>query len=76
MAIDFEPFRPINTSLYLCDNRFHTEALASLLESDATFGFIVMDGRYELGIELVFFLTAHQYLLVCFQWCSFWNSFW
>ena len=24
--IDFEPFRPINTSLYLCDNKFHTEA--------------------------------------------------
>ena len=25
--IDFEPFTPINTSLYLCDNKFHTEAL-------------------------------------------------
>ena len=25
--IDFEPFKPINTSLYLCDNKFHTEAL-------------------------------------------------
>ena len=23
--IDFEPFRPINTSLYLRDNKFHTE---------------------------------------------------
>ena len=23
--IDFEPFKPINTSLYLCDNNFHTE---------------------------------------------------
>ena len=22
---DFEPFKPINTSLYLCDNKFHTE---------------------------------------------------
>ena len=22
--IDFEPFKPINTSLYLCDNKFHT----------------------------------------------------
>ena len=32
--IDFEPFKPINTSLYLCDNKFHTEALAELLESD------------------------------------------
>lgn len=25
--IDFEPFKPVNTSLYLCDNKFHTEAL-------------------------------------------------
>lgn len=25
VTIDFEPFRPINTSLYLCDNKFHTE---------------------------------------------------
>ena len=23
--IDFEPFKPINTSLYLCDNKLHTE---------------------------------------------------
>ena len=28
--IDFEPFRPINTSLYLCDNKFHTEVNAKL----------------------------------------------
>jgi peptide chain release factor subunit 1 len=46
--IDFEPFRPINTSLYLCDNRFHTEALAELLESDDRYGFIVMDGNGTL----------------------------
>ncbi|KAM0790728.1 Eukaryotic peptide chain release factor subunit 1 [Microbotryomycetes sp. NB124-2] len=45
---DFEPFKPINTSLYLCDNKFHTEALAELLESDAKFGFIVMDGHGAL----------------------------
>jgi peptide chain release factor subunit 1 len=25
--IDFEPFKPVNTSLYLCDNKFHTEPL-------------------------------------------------
>lgn len=43
--IDFEPFRPINTSLYLCDNKFHTEPLNELLEDDDTFGFIVMDGN-------------------------------
>uniref|UniRef100_A0A803NUJ6 Eukaryotic peptide chain release factor subunit 1 n=1 Tax=Cannabis sativa TaxID=3483 RepID=A0A803NUJ6_CANSA len=38
------PFKPINTSLYICDKRFHTEALSHLLESDDTFGFIIMDG--------------------------------
>jgi peptide chain release factor subunit 1 len=43
--IDFEPFKPINTSLYLCDNKFHTEALHELLQSDDKFGFIVMDGN-------------------------------
>jgi peptide chain release factor subunit 1 len=42
--IDFEPFKPINTSLYLCDNKFHTEALNELLESDDKFGFVIMDG--------------------------------
>lgn len=26
---DFEPFQPINTSLYLCDNKFHTEVQPS-----------------------------------------------
>jgi peptide chain release factor subunit 1 len=46
--IDFEPFKPINTSLYLCDNKFHTEALNELLESDDKFGFIVMDGSGAL----------------------------
>lgn len=46
--IDFEPFKPINTSLYLCDNKFHTEALSELLESDQKYGFIVMDGSGSL----------------------------
>lgn len=33
--IDFEPFKPINTSLYLCDNKFHTEARAEAATSAA-----------------------------------------
>lgn len=45
MTIDFEPFKPINTSLYLCDNKFHTQPLKDLLESDSKYGFIVMDGN-------------------------------
>lgn len=46
--IDFEPFKPINTSLYLCDNKFHTEALQALLCDDSKFGFIIMDGNGSL----------------------------
>lgn len=46
--IDFEPFKPINTSLYLCDNKFHTEALQALLADDNRFGFIIMDGNGAL----------------------------
>jgi peptide chain release factor 1 len=38
----------LRRSLYLCDNKFHTEALSELLESDARFGFIVMDGNGTL----------------------------
>ena len=48
VSIDFQPFKPINTSLYLCDNKFHVEALKELLESDDQFGFIIMDGNGAL----------------------------
>merc|ERR1711934_481134 len=48
VTIDFEPFKPINTSLYFCDNKFHTEALQALLQSDDKFGFIIMDGNGTL----------------------------
>jgi len=48
VSFDFEPHKPINTSLYLCDNKFHTEALSELLESDSKFGFIIMDGNGTL----------------------------
>ncbi|KAK1442239.1 peptide chain release factor subunit 1 [Babesia gibsoni] len=48
VSLDFEPFKPINTSLYLCDNKFHVEALKELLESDDKFGFIIMDGNGAL----------------------------
>lgn len=46
--IDLEPFKAINTSLYLCDNKFHTEALVALLADDNKFGFIIMDGNGAL----------------------------
>eukprot|EP01068_Selenidium_serpulae_P018561 Selendium_serpulae@DN6466_c1_g1_i3.p2 len=45
LSIDMEPFKPVNTSLYHCDNKFHVEPLKELLESDDVFGFIVTDGN-------------------------------
>ena len=44
VSIDFEPFKPVNNFLYMCDSRFHTEDLKYLLESEDKFGFIVFDG--------------------------------
>ncbi|OAG31904.1 peptide chain release factor subunit 1 [Nematocida displodere] len=48
VCFDIEPVRPINTSLYLCDSRFHVEALINLMEDDYKFGFIIMDGHGAL----------------------------
>ncbi|GMM41034.1 hypothetical protein FOG51_02540 [Hanseniaspora uvarum] len=48
VTYDIEPYKPINTTLYLCDNKFHTEVLSELLEADDKFGFIVMDGQGTL----------------------------
>mmetsp|Transcript_115416 Transcript_115416/g.172449 ORF Transcript_115416/g.172449 Transcript_115416/m.172449 type:complete len:144 (+) Transcript_115416:313-744(+) len=48
LTISFEPFRPINTSLYFCDNKFHVEDLRCLLDNDNPIGFIVIDGSGAL----------------------------
>lgn len=48
LTLDIEPFKPVSRSLYLCDNKFHTEELRRMLESDDKFGFIVMDGSGSL----------------------------
>jgi peptide chain release factor subunit 1 len=48
VTIDLQPFKSINTSLYLCDNKFDTTVLKELLENDEKFGFIVMDGNGAL----------------------------
>lgn len=48
VTYDIEPFKPINTSLYLCDNKFHTEILFSLFENDDKIGFIIVDGKGAL----------------------------
>jgi len=45
LCVDFEPFKPIGTTMYLCDNKFHCEDLQELLEGDDQFGFLIMDGN-------------------------------
>lgn len=45
LSIDFEPFKPINKSMYLCDNKFHVEDLKVLLETDEKYGFVIIDGN-------------------------------
>ena len=44
VLFDIEPFRPINTSLYMCDSKFHVDCLNQLIQDQETFGFIVMNG--------------------------------
>ncbi len=44
LTLDIEPFKPVSRSLYLCDNKFHTDELHRMLESDEKFGFIIVDG--------------------------------
>ena len=43
--IDFEPFRPINLSMYDCNSKFNLDEIKKeLLMNEPPFGFIVVDG--------------------------------
>ena len=46
--IDIEPHKPINNSLYMCDNKFHVEPLIELYNDEEKFGFLIMDGSGSL----------------------------
>lgn len=46
--VDLIPYKEINTSLYMCDNKFHTDVLNNLLDTHETYGFIIMDGHGTL----------------------------
>ena len=52
LNFDFEPFRPINQSLYFCGGKFQTEPLKILLHDDDKFGFVVVDGNGALFATL------------------------
>lgn len=47
-----EPIKPINTSLYMCDSRFHVESLLGLFEDDTKYGFVIVDGHGTLFATL------------------------
>ncbi|KAI6189614.1 Eukaryotic peptide chain release factor subunit 1 [Aphelenchoides bicaudatus] len=53
--IDFEPFKPINTSLYLCDNKFHTEALQCNISIEPKIITIIALAAQKLEAELLSF---------------------
>lgn len=52
VAYGIEPLKPVNTSLYMCDSRFHVEDLLGLFEDEAKYGFVVMDGHGTLFATL------------------------
>ena len=52
IMVDFEPFRAINTSVYLCDSKFHLNFLKELLNTKVIYGFIIVDGNGALFATL------------------------
>ena len=51
-TLDFEPFRPVLSYQYRCENKFVTDGLNYLLEDDEKFGFIIVDGGGALFATL------------------------
>ena len=51
-TLDFEPFRPVQSYQYRCENKFVTDGLNFLLEDDEKFGFIIVDGGGALFATL------------------------
>lgn len=50
--VDFEPFKPINISIYSCESRFNTGPLRSVLECESAFGFLIVDGQGALYAKI------------------------
>lgn len=48
ILFEIEPFKQINTSLYICDNKFHLEPLKAILDDGEKYGFIIVDGSGAL----------------------------
>ncbi|KAI4292919.1 peptide chain release factor subunit 1 [Pancytospora philotis] len=52
LTYGIEPVKPINTSLYMCDSRFHVNDLLDLFEDEPKYGFVVIDGHGTLFATL------------------------
>lgn len=52
ISLGITPFKAVNTSLYLCDSKFHVDDLLSLFEDEERFGFVVMDGHSTIFAAL------------------------
>ncbi|XP_029166576.1 eukaryotic peptide chain release factor subunit 1-like [Nylanderia fulva] len=48
VSIGIEPIKPINTSLYLCDSKFHVDDLLKLFQDEYKYGIVVIDGHSTL----------------------------
>eukprot|EP00792_Barthelona_sp_PAP020_P006391 TRINITY_DN2979_c1_g2_i1.p1 TRINITY_DN2979_c1_g2~~TRINITY_DN2979_c1_g2_i1.p1 ORF type:complete len:443 (+),score=138.96 TRINITY_DN2979_c1_g2_i1:814-2142(+) len=48
IALSHIPYRALNTSKYICGNKFWVEPLENLLEANDRYGFIIMDGKGTL----------------------------
>lgn len=48
ISTDLEPLKPVQSKLYKCDTKFHTECLDYLLEDDKKFGFVIVDATGAL----------------------------
>ncbi len=52
ITLDIEPFKPLNTSTYICDNKFFVEPLEELLHDDKKYAFVIVDGNGYMLVTL------------------------
>jgi peptide chain release factor subunit 1 len=52
VSVGVEPIKPVNTSLYMCDSKFHVDDLLLLFEDEYRYGFVVIDGHSALFASL------------------------
>uniref|UniRef100_A0A6T7R9P8 eRF1/Pelota-like N-terminal domain-containing protein n=1 Tax=Hanusia phi TaxID=3032 RepID=A0A6T7R9P8_9CRYP len=45
ILVELEPLKPLNSSLYVCDSKFHTNVLVEMIQVDQRIGFIIIDGK-------------------------------